>query len=357
MDEPAGDDDLVADAHREANPEERADGDAQRDRKDPQAGAQRRIVLEELEVLGDEEDEAGQREEGDRDRTARRREAQVAEEREVEHRVRSGGAPTTRRRHGDRRGERTRRWSAPAVHPRSGASMIVNTSAPMPTVDSTSPTTSSGGVDGSRDVGTNRMAATSVSAATGAMTTKTLPHQKCSSRKPPVTGPNATPSPVIAPHTPMAFARSVALGVQVRDDREGGGEDERGSDPHAGADDQQRTRGRRPARRPRSPPEDGEARDQGALAPVAVTEAAGGEHERGKGQVVGIDDPLEVARRRAELAHERGQGDVHDRRVDVDDEHGGAQDCERRAAVGRRVGGRDGSRCCWLMRAPPDHRW
>ena len=40
------------------------------------------------------------------------------------------------------------------------------------------------------------------------MATKTLPHQKCSSSQPPLIGPRATPSPVIAPHSPMARARS-----------------------------------------------------------------------------------------------------------------------------------------------------
>jgi len=36
----------------------------------------------------------------------------------------------------------------------------------------------------------------------------TEPHQKCSSRKPPVTGPNATAAPDTADHAPIALARS-----------------------------------------------------------------------------------------------------------------------------------------------------
>ncbi len=97
---------------------------------------------------------------------------------------------------------------AGAVHPRSGASMMVNTKVPMATVDRARPPTSTGGVAGSREVGTNNAPPSNVTAATGAMATKTLPHQKCSSSQPPVIGPKATPSPVIAPHSPIALARS-----------------------------------------------------------------------------------------------------------------------------------------------------
>ena len=36
---------------------------------------------------------------------------------------------------------------------------------------------------------------------------KMEPHQKCSSRNPPVRGPSATPTLAVAAHTPMAFGR------------------------------------------------------------------------------------------------------------------------------------------------------
>jgi hypothetical protein len=94
------------------------------------------------------------------------------------------------------------------VQPRSGASMMLNTKVPIARVERTRPPTSTGGVDGSREVGTKRVAPRKVTAATGAMATKTLPHQKCSSSQPPLIGPRATPSPVMAPHNPMARARS-----------------------------------------------------------------------------------------------------------------------------------------------------
>ena len=41
------------------------------------------------------------------------------------------------------------------------------------------------------------------------MNRKTLPHQKCSSSQPPAIGPRATPTPVVAPHRPIAIARSL----------------------------------------------------------------------------------------------------------------------------------------------------
>ena len=40
------------------------------------------------------------------------------------------------------------------------------------------------------------------------MNKKTLPHQKCPRSHPPTIGPIATPTPVVAPQSPMALARS-----------------------------------------------------------------------------------------------------------------------------------------------------
>jgi hypothetical protein len=44
-------------------------------------------------------------------------------------------------------------------------------------------------------------------AATGTLTRNTEPQEKCSSSQPPVIGPAATPTPTIAAHSPIAFAR------------------------------------------------------------------------------------------------------------------------------------------------------
>ena len=64
--------------------------DGERDREQADTRGERPVALEELEVLGDQEAEARYPEEGDGDRTARRGEAKVAEEADVEHRLRGG---------------------------------------------------------------------------------------------------------------------------------------------------------------------------------------------------------------------------------------------------------------------------
>src|SRR6476620_305673 len=77
----------------------------------------------------------------------------------------------------------------------------------MPIEDSIKPGTSTGGAAGSREVGTNRTPPAMATAATGTLTMNTEPHQKCSSSQPPEIGPAATPTPTIAAHNPIAFAR------------------------------------------------------------------------------------------------------------------------------------------------------
>ena len=47
-------------------------------------------------------------------------------------------------------------------------------------------------------------------AAIGTLTMNIEPHEKCSSSQPPVIGPAATPTPTIAAHSPIAFARFAA---------------------------------------------------------------------------------------------------------------------------------------------------
>jgi hypothetical protein len=66
--------------------------------------------------------------------------------------------------------------------------------------------------------------------------------------------------------------------------------------------------------------EHAQANQQDALAAEAIAEVAGCQHERREDEVVGIDDPLELGRRRVQLAHPCRQRDVDDRGVDVDRE-------------------------------------
>ncbi|CAM5587788.1 hypothetical protein SMICM304S_06399 [Streptomyces microflavus] len=55
-----------------------------------------------------------------------------------------------------------------------------------------------------------------MTAISGMLIRKTEPHQKCSTRKPPTTGPTAAPTAATAVHTPMARARSRRSGKTWR---------------------------------------------------------------------------------------------------------------------------------------------
>src|SRR3546814_8504576 len=82
----------------------------------------------------------------------------------------------------------------PAPHPFDGASMTAQSSAVSPAIDKTAPTGSRRGRAGSLDSGTSRYPRTSPMRRIGMFTMKIEPHQKCSSKKPPVIGPRPIPS-------------------------------------------------------------------------------------------------------------------------------------------------------------------
>ena len=94
------------------------------------------------------------------------------------------------------------------LHPQSGASMTPKISTVIPAADSRRPRQSIGGVLGSREGGTDTATRAAIPAATMAMKAKMLPHQKRSRSQPPTIGPVAMPIPVVAPHSPIAMARS-----------------------------------------------------------------------------------------------------------------------------------------------------
>ena len=64
-----------------------------------------------------------------------------------------------------------------------------------------------------------------------------------------------------------------------------------------------------------------------------VAEATGQQEDAAEGDEVGVDDPGQARLAEAEVALDGGQGDVHDRRVEDDHEHPGAQDREREPAA------------------------
>ena len=73
---------------------------------------------------------------------------------------------------------------------------------------STCPTGSRRRGRGARDSGTNTAVSTMAASTTGRLTRKIARQEMAETRKPPSTGPSAIEIPNIAPHTPMACARS-----------------------------------------------------------------------------------------------------------------------------------------------------
>ena len=106
-----------------------------------------------------------------------------------------------------------RLWTeAPSVredsHPLVGPSITAHTSSDTPAIDSTMPSGSNLAIVVSRDVGTTRAISAIETSTIGTFTRSTEPQKKCSSRKPPVTGPSATDKPLVAAQMPIALGRS-----------------------------------------------------------------------------------------------------------------------------------------------------
>ena len=292
------------------------------------------VALEELEVLGDQEDEPGEREEDDHDRAAGGGEPQVAEQRDVEHRVGDGAAPRPTNTAAAAAANAKPTMVAGPVQPRSGASMMVNTKVPI----------------GERWTGRGRRHRP-VAWPGPARSARTRRHRRTSPRPPGpwrqtrcptrsaraasrrVIGPKATPSPVMAPHSPMARARSPRSVNTLEMIDSVAGKISAAPTPITARTaisapelcDEPADGGRSPEHR--------QPGEQGALAAVAVAEAARRQHERREGQRVGVDDPLQLPGRRIELTHQRRQGNVHDRRVEVDRERSEAQHGQCQAPV------------------------
>ena len=96
------------------------------------------------------------------------------------------------------------------AQPLDGASIVVQTNNPMPAIEPNAPIGSNRPGWALRLSGTTRRPASRAMTATGTLTHNTAPHEKCSSSRPPVTGPSATPRPVTPDQMPMAPARSCA---------------------------------------------------------------------------------------------------------------------------------------------------
>ncbi len=112
---------------------------------------------------------------------------------------------------------------------------------------------------------------------------------------------------------PDADGPGVLVGREdLQGDREGGGEQQRPADAHAGPRRDQLPRGTGESGDQRADAEQGEPRDQHLLAAVAVGGAARGEQQAGLHERVGVDHPLDVGGGRAQLLGEGGDRHVQD---------------------------------------------
>ncbi|CAM5260716.1 hypothetical protein SCYAM73S_05022 [Streptomyces cyaneofuscatus] len=96
----------------------------------------------------------------------------------------------------------------PRPSPCEAVSLMAYTMPIMPTRESPTLGMSHGPGAGFLDSGISLMPTTTSTAITGRLIRKTEPHQKCSSRNPPTTGPTAAPADAMAPQIPMARLRS-----------------------------------------------------------------------------------------------------------------------------------------------------
>ncbi len=92
------------------------------------------------------------------------------------------------------------------------------------------------------------------------------------------------------------------------------------------------------ATRDRSEPEDDHAELERAAAAEAVAERAGREQQAREHERVRVDDPLQLAVGRVEVADERRDRDIEDRVVDDDDEQAQVEHARGSTSAGDRRG-------------------
>ena len=198
--------------------------------------------------------------------------------------------------------------------------MMVKTSSAMVADDSSSPGMSGAAASGSFDAGTVSAARITATAATGAMAMKMLAQLKCSSSHPPAIGPIAMATPEIAPHRPMARARSLRSVKTLESSESVAGKVMAAPSSHHGPGRDELRRVGREATSQAGGPEHGQPGQQHALAAEPVGQAAEGEQQRGEDEVVGVDDPLQRSGGGMQLAHQGGKRHVHQGGVQVDEE-------------------------------------
>ncbi len=216
-------------------------------------------------------------------------------------------------------------------------SPVVRTAAPGRSAPSSRPIPSS--------ARTNRLVRIAVAMPTGTLMKKIQCQLMASVSTPPASRPIDPPAEATNPKTPIAFACSRGSGniftIIAEHHRRGQGAagalHEARADQHALAlrEGAQHRRGR----------EDGEADQEDPALADQVAEAAGQQQQAAERDQVGVHHPRQVALGEVEVVLDRGQRDVHDRRVDHDHQHARAQHVERypAGAIGL---GRSGGWAC-----------
>ena len=173
--------------------------------------------------------------------------------------------------------------------------MTAQTKATRPTPESPAPVQSIRRATGSRDSGMSLRPATIAIAVSGTFTMKIDPHQKWSSRKPPTTGPSATPRPAVAAQMPIAIVRSrVSVKTLIRSESVAGMMNAAPAPMTARAMMSPSTPPAYAAHR-RGDSEHRKPREQRAPASEAIPERAGQEQQSREHEGVRVDHPLQLA--------------------------------------------------------------
>ena len=118
------------------------------------------------------------------------------------------------------------------------------------------------------------------------------------------------------------------------DDRQAAGRQQGAADPLDQPGDDQQLGARRDRAEQRGGGEEADAEDEDAPPPVAVAERAAEQDQRGEGQQVAVEDPLQGAGAGAEVAADVRQGDVDDGAVEEGHPRAGDGGGEQPAAGG-----------------------
>ena len=179
----------------------------------------------------------------------------------------------------------------------------------------------------------SRRASTPVTTPTGRLMKKIQCQLIRSVSTPPESRPIDPPAEATNPYTPSAFACSPRLREHRHDHAEDHGVGQRAADALDEARGDQHLLRLRHRAQGGGGGEDRQADQEDAPLPDQVARAPGEQQQPAERDQVGVDHPGQVARCKAEVVLDRGERDVHDRRVEHDHQRAGAEHVQRCPAV------------------------